>query len=80
MTKVGGSQRVRGLLLPRSPKRLTFAGSLALGSETAWPNYGSDPERNVAGVFERIGPVRYRLLLPEPQWEAKLEVLELVRR
>jgi hypothetical protein len=31
------------------------------------------------GVFERIGPQRWRLVIPFPKQESKLDILELTR-
>ena len=36
-------------------------------------------ERDQVGAFERIGDQRWRLVLPWPKQEAKLELLEIVR-
>ena len=78
LTKVNGSQRQRGSLYPHSSRALIFLGTLALSSsERSWSRYGSNPERDVAGVFERIGPNHYRLVIPEPEYESKLDILEL---
>jgi hypothetical protein len=30
------------------------------------------------GVVERVGPARWRLVLPWPRWESNLDVMELV--
>ena len=59
------------------PRRLVFLGSLALGNEDQPLAYGDDPKRNMAGVFERIGPFRWRLVIPWPQSTSKLDVFEL---
>jgi hypothetical protein len=40
--------------------------------------YGVDPERDVAGFVERVGPERWRLIIPRPYFEPQLEVMELV--
>jgi hypothetical protein len=40
--------------------------------------YGADPERDLAGYVERIGPNRWRLILPYPRFESMIDVLELV--
>ena len=80
LTKATGSQRSRGLLYPDTDRRLVFLGAHAWGSdETGYPAYGLRPERDQIGVFERIGPERWRLVIPWPRQEAKLEILELVR-
>ncbi|HYC99117.1 DUF4893 domain-containing protein [Brevundimonas sp.] len=79
LTKATGSQRSRGLLYPDTDRRLVFIGAQAWGSgETGYPTYGQTRERDQIGVFERIGPERWRLVIPWPKQEAKLEILELV--
>jgi hypothetical protein len=40
--------------------------------------YGRDRERDVAGYVERIGPKRWRLLMPAPHFESRTDVMELV--
>jgi hypothetical protein len=40
--------------------------------------YGRDQERDVAGFVERIGPNRWRMLLPRPHFESQIDVMELV--
>lgn len=80
LTKTTGSQRTRGLLYPDTDNRLVFVGAQAWGlDETGYPAYGQQPERDQVGVFERIGPERWRLVIPWPRVESKLEILELVR-
>ena len=79
LTKATGSQRSRGLLYPDTDRRLVFVGAQAWGSdETGYPAYGQMSERDQVGVFERIGSGRWRLVIPWPKQEAKLEILELV--
>ena len=56
---------------------MIFLGSLALGNETEPLAYGEDPGRDMAGVMERIGPLRFRLVVPRPSTGSILEVLEL---
>lgn len=80
LTKTTGSQRSRGLLYPdaENPNRLIFIGAQAWGmDEKGFPTYGQMPERDQVGVFERIGVERWRLVLPYPKQESKLDVLEL---
>ncbi|WP_420472310.1 DUF4893 domain-containing protein [Brevundimonas sp. FT23042] len=80
LTKTTGSQRTRGLLYPDTDNRLVFVGAQAWGmDETGFPTYGQQPERDQVGVFERIGPERWRLVIPWPRVESKLEILELTR-
>lgn len=78
ITKQTGSQRPAGRLWDDDdPNRMIFLGSLALADEQEPLAYGDDPERNMAGVVERIAPFRWRLVIPWPQSGAKLEVFEL---
>jgi hypothetical protein len=78
IVKQTGSQRPAGRLWEDDvPTRLIFLGSLALGDETVPLAYGDDPKRNMAGVLERIGPFRWRLVIPWPQSTSKLDVVEL---
>ncbi len=78
IVKQTGSQRPAGRLWEDDdPNRLVFLGSLALGNEDQPLAYGDDPKRNMAGVLERIGAFRWRLVIPWPQNDAKLDVFEL---
>lgn len=80
LTKTTGSQRTRGLLYPdaANANRLVFIGAQAWGmDETGFPTYGQMPDRDQVGVFERIGTERWRLVVPFPKQESKLDVLEL---
>lgn len=80
LARTGGSQRTRGLLYPDTERRLVFVGAEAGGhDEGGRPAYGETPERDQVGVFERVGPGRWRLAIPWPRVESKLELLELVR-
>lgn len=79
LTKATGSQRSRGLLYPHNDNQLVFLGAQAWGDETAYPTYGQTRARDQIGVLERIGPQRWRLVIPWPKQEAKLEILELTR-
>jgi hypothetical protein len=76
--KLSGSQRYVGLLFPNDAVRLVFLGSLVLGDERRALQYGQDETRDVAGFVERIGPNRWRLLMPKPHFESQLDVMELV--
>jgi len=78
IVKQTGSQRPAGRLWEDDiSSRLIFLGTLALGSEEEARAYGDDPKRDMAGVFERIGPFVWRLVIPYPQSGAKLDVFEL---
>ena len=78
IVKQTGSQRPAGRLWEDDkPDRLIFLGSLALGNEEQPLAYAEDPKRDMAGVLERIGPFRWRLVIPWPQNSSKLDVFEL---
>jgi hypothetical protein len=75
--KLSGSQRQVGLIFPSDAVRQVFLGTLVLGDERRAMQYGRDRERDVAGFIERIGPVRWRLIMPRPHFESQMDVLEL---
>ncbi len=78
IVKQTGSQRPAGRLWEDDrADRLIFLGSLALGDEEQPRGYGEDPKRDMAGVLERIGPFKWRLMIPWPQGNSKLDVFEL---
>ncbi len=76
--KLTGSQRQVGLIFPSDAVRQVFLGTLVLGDEASAMQYGEDETRNVAGYAERIGPNRWRLLMPRPHFESQFDVMELV--
>ena len=76
--KLSGSQRYVGLIFPGDAIRNVFLGTLVLGDETRALQYGQDEQRDVAGYIERIGPTRWRLVMPQPHFESRLDVMELV--
>jgi len=78
LTKLTGSQRPVGLIFPDSLTRQVFLGTLVLGDESIAVSYGSDRMRDMAGLVERIGDNRWRLVLPSPAYESLLDVIELV--
>lgn len=77
MVKGSGSQRPAGRLWADGDTHLVFLGGMSRGTEDA-PAYGEDEARNVAGRFERIGPFRWRLVVPDPGDGALLDIYELV--
>ena len=78
IVKQTGSQRPAGRLWEDDePSRLIFLGSLALGDEQQPLAYGDNPKRDMAGVLDRIGPFKWRLVIPWPQSTSKLDVFEL---
>lgn len=76
--KLGGSQRQVGLIFPGDGVRQVFLGTLVLGDEARAMQYGIDRDRDVAGWVERIGPARWRMLMPRPHFESEMDVMELV--
>ncbi|HVF38220.1 MAG TPA: DUF4893 domain-containing protein [Sphingomicrobium sp.] len=78
IVKQTGSQRPAGRLWEDDlPNRLIFLGTLALGGEDEARAYGDDPRRDMAGIFERFAPFKWRLVIPYPQNGARLDVFEL---
>jgi hypothetical protein len=78
LTKLGGSQRYVGLIFPLDGMKEVFLGTLVLGDERRAMQYQQDEKRDVAGYVERIGPNRWRLLMPQPHFESHMDVMELV--
>jgi hypothetical protein len=77
-TKLGGSQRLAGVIFPNDPTRQVLLGSLVIGDEPRGLPYSEDENRDVAAFVERIEPNRWRLIMPEPHFESQLDVMELV--
>ena len=81
LAKLSGSQRPIGHLLPfDGQQKMVFLGTLQLGDERRSLEYGHDRERDMAGIVERIGERRWRLVLPYPAFESTIDILELVPR
>jgi Domain of unknown function (DUF4893) len=76
--KASGAQRPIGLFFPAENRRLIFLGTMMLGDERRPIEYGRDATRDMAGALERIGPKRWRLILPKPHFESMMDVIELV--
>ena len=76
--KLTGSQRPVGRLFVENDRRMIFLGTLQLGDERGTLRYGHDAERAMAGVFERVGERRWRLVFPYPHYESVVDVLELI--
>lgn len=76
--KLTGSQRPAGLLFPEDDRHMVLLGSLALASEPPANSYGRRPDRDLVAVLERIGDRRWRLVIPWPQNESNLDLIELV--
>ncbi|GGO96357.1 DUF4893 domain-containing protein [Stakelama pacifica] len=77
LTRYGGSQRPVGLIFPDTAARGVFLGTLMLGNQHRALDYGRDQDRDMAGFVERIGDARWRLALPRPAFESKLDLIEI---
>lgn len=77
-TKLSGSQRQVGYIFPHDQLRQVFLGTLVLGDEQRAIAYGADTDRDLAGFVERVGPRKWRLILPAPRFESLIDVVELV--
>jgi hypothetical protein len=77
-SKLTGSQRPGGLLFTESDRQMVLLGSLALAAEPPANSYGRRPDRDLIAVLERIGERRWRLVIPWPQAESNLDLIELV--
>ncbi len=75
--KTSGSQRPVGLVFDAAPNRGVFLGTLMLSDESNAIDYGRDATRDMAGAVERVGPARWRLVLPYPAFESLVDVIEL---
>ena len=64
--------------LPRRRPAKVFLGTLMLGDEARAMQYGNDPDRDVAAYVERIGPARWRMVIPSPAFQIRTDVIELV--
>lgn len=73
-----GVQRPGGQLFPYDAARMLLLGGLAVGDEQGTVRYGRDSQRDLLGLVDRIGPTRWRVAFPEPAWQSKLDVLEMI--
>lgn len=78
LTKLDGSQRPVGTIFADTNARAIFLGTMELGDEKRPMRYGRDATRDMAGLIERIGTKRWRVVLPYPKFESVLDVVELV--
>lgn len=78
--RLDGSQRQVGRLFTDTDARAVFLGTLALGDERSPIAYRRDPQRDLAGLVERIGERRWRIAFPYPAFESMLDVVEVVPR
>ncbi|PTQ63348.1 uncharacterized protein DUF4893 [Sphingomonas sp. PP-CE-3G-477] len=78
LVKLDGSQRPVGTIYADTDSRAVFLGTMELGDEKRPMRYGRDASRDMAGLIERIGTRRWRVVLPYPRFESVLDVVELV--
>ena len=57
---------------------MVMLGSMSLASEPPANSYGQRPDRDLVAMLERIGERRWRLVIPWPQAESNLDLIELV--
>ncbi|CAN5203638.1 hypothetical protein BH09PSE1_BH09PSE1_18600 [soil metagenome] len=77
-TKLTGSQRPSGLLFPEDARHMVMLGGVSLASEPPATSYGQRPDRDLVAVLERIGDRRWRLVIPWPENESNLDLIELI--
>lgn len=76
--KATGSQRPSGLLFPEDGQHMVMLGSMSLSNEPPANSYGQRPTRDLVAVMERIGDSRWRLVIPWPENESNLDLIELI--
>ncbi len=72
-----GEQRPTGTLYAETDARVIFLGTLELGDEQKALPYSLDRKRDMAGYIERVAIGRWRLVLPYPNFDSQLDVIEL---
>lgn len=77
LARLDGSQRPVGRLYADTERRMVFLGTMQLGDERRAYQYGVDRERDLAGLLERIGERRWRLVFPYPRFESLIDAIEL---
>lgn len=77
-SRLEGPQRPIGRIYPGTGAQLTFLGALAVGDESRPFDYGVDEQRSLAGLVERVGASRWRLVIPRPPFGGAFRVIELV--
>ncbi len=78
LEKTSGSQRTTGRFYDDGETRLIYLGSFSIAGDTPKP-YGDGPESDQVGYAFRTGPAEWRIEFPAPQYESKLDILELRR-
>jgi hypothetical protein len=78
LEKISGSQRTTGRFYDESGRRLIYLGSQYVDGEKP-KAYGSGPQTDQVGYAFRTGPKEWRIELPAPYYESKLDILEFRR-
>lgn len=73
-TKQTGSELPGGWLHEDGERRLVLTGAKQHDPNDAPLVYGAEPDRDLVGVVERIGPFRWRLVLP---WRGERDGLDI---
>ncbi len=76
--KLSGSQRPVGYIYKKDSRQSVFLGTIMLGDEDRLVTYGQDEDRNEAGLVERIGARRWRIIFPFPHYESTMDIIDLV--
>lgn len=76
-TKQTGSELPGGYLHTDGEQRLVLTGAKQYAATDVPMPYGTEPERDLVGVVERIGPFRWRLVLPWRDGKDGLDIYEL---
>jgi hypothetical protein len=77
-TKQTGSELPGGFLFADGERRLVLAGAKQHAATEVPMPYGTEPERDLVGVVERIGPFRWRVVLPWRGQTQGLDIYELI--
>ena len=78
LEKISGSQRTQGRFFDDGEKRAIYLGSGSVNNDRAKP-YGSGPQTDQVGYAFRTGASEWRVELPAPYYESKLDIIEFKR-
>ena len=78
LEKISGSQRTQGRFFDDNEKRAIYLGSGSVNNDRAKP-YGSGPQTDQVGYAFRTGVKEWRIELPAPYYESKLDIIEFRR-
>lgn len=76
-TKQTGTELPGGWLHPDGDRRMVLVGAMQRMAGDNSLAYGAEPDRDLVGVIERVGPFRWRLVLPWRGERAGVDVYEL---